>query len=781
VILRRYSSEVIYGTGDLSSISITNAMAFSNENIDIRPGDIDGDNDIDLFNNRTNDGSGWTTLPYRKYLNQGSATFNLVTENIPLGERQSQFMSDVDRDNDLDLLYVTSDRKIHYLLNQVTSLIADTTEIEVNDNVQFTYQIADMGTTNELRFGDGNTMNLTTSSGTISHAYSNEGVYYVSIYIDNVLADKIAILVKSCDFSGFVSSTNGYREANEERCDFIQSGVARIPPALSSVSYYWTNLNSFKNFNLSGDNAGMEVRVKNPSSGGGISCYDTRIVIYGDQGVAQVSFMTTGCSFYSSMTAGNTSVNGSNTNLTALAQNLSNWHTIKLETQNDTAKAFYDGDEKYALNYTGMVGNILGVRVTFKGSGSVDWIKLYDGTGSIAFEEEFDECSQTYYADTDGDSYGDPNVSLQSCESPIGYVTNADDCDDSDPNLNIQNGCTTCNDGIQNGDETGVDCGGSCPPCTGNNNCPDLIFENITFNNSTSYSYTFKNIGYSNIDLFGSGSTYSDNIVIQNILSLDSIYGNADDFGGGGSVIPGPPGTILTPGDTYSGNYQLALNGNTANYAFIIIDWGNKFLECFEDNNVVVIPLNGSRAWDQCDFINLNINHNPILSSTYKVQNSIVSDGKIYPSAIVTFQAENDILLKPGFQATEGSDFHGFLSACNLPSLFTIPADSSSTLENNTTKDRTNRQGDYPRLDQNIPNPFRSTTIIPYYVPLKSRSAQINIYNILGQFVGTQKIQNFGEGYVEYTINNLPDGIYFYALIVDKKIMGVKKMTIQNE
>ncbi|MEL6141125.1 MAG: cohesin domain-containing protein, partial [Bacteroidota bacterium] len=28
--------------------------------------------------------------------------------------------------------------------------------------------------------------------------------------------------------------------------------------------------------------------------------------------------------------------------------------------------------------------------------------------------------------------------------------------------------CPTCNDGIQNGNETGVDCGGSCTPCTGN-------------------------------------------------------------------------------------------------------------------------------------------------------------------------------------------------------------------------------------------------------------------------------------------------------------------------
>ena len=33
----------------------------------------------------------------------------------------------------------------------------------------------------------------------------------------------------------------------------------------------------------------------------------------------------------------------------------------------------------------------------------------------------------------------------------------------------------TCNDGIQNGDETGIDCGGSCGPCTGVENVSGLI------------------------------------------------------------------------------------------------------------------------------------------------------------------------------------------------------------------------------------------------------------------------------------------------------------------
>ena len=43
-----------------------------------------------------------------------------------------------------------------------------------------------------------------------------------------------------------------------------------------------------------------------------------------------------------------------------------------------------------------------------------------------------DSVANTYYADSDNDGYGDVNSTAQGCSLPQGYVTNADDCDDTD-------------------------------------------------------------------------------------------------------------------------------------------------------------------------------------------------------------------------------------------------------------------------------------------------------------------------------------------------------------
>ena len=48
-----------------------------------------------------------------------------------------------------------------------------------------------------------------------------------------------------------------------------------------------------------------------------------------------------------------------------------------------------------------------------------------------------DPCvSSLFYADTDSDGYGDNSVFTVACAQPVGYVSNEDDCDDTDAAIN---------------------------------------------------------------------------------------------------------------------------------------------------------------------------------------------------------------------------------------------------------------------------------------------------------------------------------------------------------
>jgi hypothetical protein len=62
--------------------------------------------------------------------------------------------------------------------------------------------------------------------------------------------------------------------------------------------------------------------------------------------------------------------------------------------------------------------------------------EICDGIDNNCNGEVDELANQFYYADVDGDGYGDPTNTIQSCDRPLGYVDDNQDCNDLDPMQN---------------------------------------------------------------------------------------------------------------------------------------------------------------------------------------------------------------------------------------------------------------------------------------------------------------------------------------------------------
>jgi hypothetical protein len=84
------------------------------------------------------------------------------------------------------------------------------------------------------------------------------------------------------------------------------------------------------------------------------------------------------------------------------------------------------------------------------------------------------------------------------------------------------------------------------------------------------------------------------------------------------------------------------------------------------------------------------------------------------------------------------------------------------------------------KLYQNYPNPFNPTTTIRYSIP-QQEEITLKIYDPLGRFITTliNERKQAGEYEVQFNLENLPSGIYFYRLKAGGNILINKLMLLK--
>lgn len=80
------------------------------------------------------------------------------------------------------------------------------------------------------------------------------------------------------------------------------------------------------------------------------------------------------------------------------------------------------------------------------------------------------------------------------------------------------------------------------------------------------------------------------------------------------------------------------------------------------------------------------------------------------------------------------------------------------------------------RLFQNVPNPYKDATVIPYFIPDNIENASISIVDINGITIEKYMIYERGNGSFEIDSMGLKIGTYFYTLNVDGKKLESKTL-----
>lgn len=230
--------------------------------------------------------------------------------------------------------------------------------------------------------------------------YYYPGSHIAKLIIDNQLIREHNILIKSDGWLGvarysFEDAVPIYIPKEK----IFSSGRLYISPE----TLYDNNVNvagreylvSFYNVRdfggLDGDNFIIETRVKNDLAEGGLTCQYLLLTILTEGGRMILPLSMEGCVANIYVKFLEKWIRGRENDLSPFGCNMSEWNNLKCINNNKNVRIELNGEKIYEVSYQNSAGKVLGVVYTFFGCGSIDYIKLSDIEGILAYKDDFSQ------------------------------------------------------------------------------------------------------------------------------------------------------------------------------------------------------------------------------------------------------------------------------------------------------------------------------------------------------------------------------------------------------
>lgn len=264
-------------------------------------------------------------------------------------------------------------------------------------NAAFSYDLSAISYKNAIIDFDcgGQFKPLISSKGELAFQYKTPNYYKVKLLVDGKILSSKSIDVVSDGWISYAGNDDADARIISDKKLFTKNGALYFSPTeikkinIDTSKEYWVDFRNIMNYHLDGDNLLLELRLKNSKVIGGFDCFDTSIEYVGETGRGRYKFVRPGCTQYADTEFGDTQLTGNFHNLSALGIDLSQWTTIRIEVEKRTALVYVNKVLKYKTTYNTAIGNVRGFFCRFKGSGALDYIRIYNLHKKLVYHDEF--------------------------------------------------------------------------------------------------------------------------------------------------------------------------------------------------------------------------------------------------------------------------------------------------------------------------------------------------------------------------------------------------------
>jgi hypothetical protein len=213
-------------------------------------------------------------------------------------------------------------------------------------------------------------------------------------------------IIENCDSGKWIGVyanglTQGENYDTVKASAFIANGIACLSESPYPISFYTSIQLKIPNcHNFIGDSSKLVVNLKNPSTGiHPVSANDVSLFIIGANDTAHVTFIGDKHSDYTSVGIGSKQF----THVRELVKVFEHYTSVSLELKDGILSVYLNDTQGVTFPYKlfDRIGNVKKIAIVFKGSGYLNWVKIFNtSTNTQIMQEDFNisgESSVVWY------------------------------------------------------------------------------------------------------------------------------------------------------------------------------------------------------------------------------------------------------------------------------------------------------------------------------------------------------------------------------------------------